>query len=237
MKPHPVTKCSKRLPLTKTSKPNIKPKDSTGPVVKKFSKPNKLVKSTEALNSVNKSNYNNLKSKSVQNLSDIKNDFYNTNAIKKHSVHNLNETKKNTSSNSKNVDALKILEFLVQKTKQNSDSKNVTFDSLFNELNQMNKNLASKVHLESSLDIKLDQMENEIEILRAQLNQNSHFSAKCPIKMTKPDESKKFFELSAGDKIQKLQKELNESNKKCKTLEHLLEKKNKQAEKFNFLFK
>jgi hypothetical protein len=239
MKSNQITKCSKRLPITKSSKLNAKLKDSAVPNIKKISKQNKLVKSSETLNFVNKSNLNNLNSRSVQNLSEIKNDL-DTNAIKKHSLLSLNETNKKCATNSKYVDAIKILEFLVQKTKQNNDSKNVTFDSLFNELNLMNKNLANKLNLECSLDIKLDQMENEIEILRAQLNQNSqanHFLVKSPNKMTntKPDESSKFFNFD--DKIEKLQKELYESNKKCQVLEYLLEQKNKQTEKFNFLFK
>jgi iron-sulfur cluster assembly protein len=43
--------------------------------------------------------------------------------------------------------------------------------------------------------------------------------------------------MDFDDKIEKLQKELYESNKKCQVLEYLLEQKNKQTEKFNFLFK
>ena len=131
------------------------------------------------------------------------------------------------------MDALKILEFLIQKAKQNNDttsSKNVTFDSLFNELNQMNSYLKNnnKANLECSLDLKLDQMENEIEVLRMQLKQNQ---------FNKTPKFKQILNESNEEKIEKLQNELKESNKKCQVLECLLEQKNKQTEKFNFLFR
>ena len=90
-------------------------------------------------------------------------------SAKKNSFPNLNEIKKSE----QNFDAIKVLEFLIHKAKQSNDSKNVTFDNLFNELNSMNKKAKNKITLENSLDIKLDQMETEMEILRTQLNRNS----------------------------------------------------------------
>jgi len=125
-----------------------------------------LIKSNEALNKKSitvKSSL--LKSKSVQNITEANNDL----SAKKNSFPNLNEIKKSE----QNFDAIKVLEFLIHKAKQSNDSKNVTFDNLFNELNSMNKKAKNKITLENSLDIKLDQMETEMEILRTQLNRNS----------------------------------------------------------------
>ena len=182
----------------------------------------KKVKSSDNLAKLKpiKSNLSNLKSKSAQNICET----------------NLNDKK--TSQ-----DALKVLEFLIQKSKQNNNDssvKNITFESLFNELNQMNINLKNNNNnnnnLECSLDIKLDQMENEIEVLRMQLKQNQ-FNKITPKLKTLPQSNINNNNNNKYETIDRLQNELRESNKKCQVLEYLLEQKNKQTEKFNFLYK
>lgn len=95
------------------------------------------------------------------------------------------------------------------------------------------KNNNNNNNLECSLDIKLDQMENEIEVLRMQLKQNQ-FNKITPKLKTLPQSNNN---NNKYETINRLQNELRESNKKCQVLEYLLEQKNKQTEKFNFLFK
>lgn len=196
-----------------------------------------------------RTNLSHLKSKSFQNLTDTKA----KQILRKNSYPNLNElnTQREQAAKTSSFDAIKLLAFLIQKAKQSSDSKNVTFDSLFNELNLMNKKLtkSKSANLDSSLDIKLDQMENEIEILRTQLNQNCTNFLSSPKKLATTTSSNKLKNINSNnyddilklsndnEKIVRLQNELKESNKKCQVLEYLLEQKNKQTEKYNFLFK
>lgn len=189
-----------------------------------------LIKSNEALNKKSitvKSSL--LKSKSVQNITEANNDL----SAKKNSFPNLNEIKKSE----QNFDPIKVLEFLIHKAKQSNDSKNVTFDNLFNELNSMNKKAKNKITLENSLDIKLDQMETEMEILRTQLNRNSqknHLFFNNP--QFKIEKTSNLYKTN-DNQIEKLQNELKESKKKCQVLEYLLDQKNKQTESFSYLFK